>query len=1456
MDRPAPMPAAAPAPQAEEGLEARAADDMAKKSEEPAKPAAAATPPPPEKKPEARMAGRATREGLFGMDLRLLQSGPAVTASRLTPGGALDLRWRTAASRAVGAVLTGLLAFLAGFLARRRGIPCPAWTVLALALFTAAPVVLASTDPAPWDGAAAGTLAFGVIALLQGIHRWDVKRASSRAAATTAAAVVAILLLAGPAAAQEGRKGAKIAPPPPEDAPDRVYAPYDPSRPETLRLPERVFLPYARYVELWNAAHPEDRMEPARPPVVASASYDARVEGRMLVVAARFDVDPADGGLVPLPPGAALDDLILDGKPAATAIAAPGGAVLVPVPKSATPGARVAIEATLRFPIGGREPGGEVRSPLPPAPRCRLTALLPIADPVLSLTAAGGWTSAPEGAATRLEADLGPVTALDLRWSPRGADAAGGRLRFEVSASADLVLREDHCVLVSSATVEVQAGTLDRLDLALPEGWEPRGVAGPAVASWTVAGTGDARRLAVRLAGATSGKSTVTVTALRVGAPPADGLEVPGLAADGAASDRLTVRVAAGRSSRLAATVAGSWERAEAGSPGEGVALDPARGERVQAAWRRTRPAGRLVVRAEPLPSALSVAARQHLFLGAEASLLAADLDIEPGPAGLFEASIALPAGWTLEDAQGGEAFAEPGRVRVLLPGPPGSTRTVRLRLRGPAAGDAAFAFPALRVEGATRESAELLVSTARGFAATAAPGAGMDPVPVDRFSAWPPLDPEEQRALGFRSARGPGDLSLRREAVRSTVRPMVIADVTVLDDRAIVDALLVYEVRGGPARVFRFRSPPGVKDTWVLGDGIRETRIETADGRETVTVTMQAAAAGEVSFRALYEIPVPPGAEVPVAGPEPEGGEAPRAFVFVRAAGDAEARLGDAPGMEPCDAADLPKIPEGLDPRRVLRFYRARDAAWRLPLRLVSHETGGVPDARIHLVEAVTVVDRDGSSRTRIEARLFNRALAFLPVVLPPQASLESVLAAGVPVRPVTRASEPGRVLVPVRRQSLGEDSQVVSLTFSSPAVAPGGRFGALEPRLPEFPDVPVDATTWRLLLPEDRDWAFGGNLDPVEEAEVEIARAEAYAEDIGRLRKVVNEGTVGQRTLAGENVVRNTRELRQTLERAQSRIDLLETAAAEGKVDQGRVAEARRKAQDLGKEIEDALKDVEKNAPQSLAALREPGSGPDRGPAGQPPSDSRMPDEPPAPDAGGGPFEADKRLSTKEAQAGKRWASNFRNDTVQQEEKSRDDARRANEQALRGQYGEAGLGAVVQHQQFDASSVEGRLVGGKDWGLPTLDATLGRAADFDTETAMLQPSGGGAFSIPPDVSVSLSGTLPASLLALKRGYAPGGGGGGGGHQYAGSNYFGSGGGSGAGGAVAVYGRAGLVSLTPPLEERDRAYAFRKLDAGAEMRITPRALDLGRRALAAAAFALVAGLVWLMMRRRAAAKR
>ena len=112
--------------------------------------------------------------------------------------------------------------------------------------------------------------------------------------------------------------------PPVQVPPDTILVPYDPES-AASREPEveRIIVPYEKYVELWNLAYPDKRLEQAKPPVefsFAGAQWRAtlvdeqylRVEGQMAL-----DLHVEQPVTVPLAfGGGVLEQALLDGQPA------------------------------------------------------------------------------------------------------------------------------------------------------------------------------------------------------------------------------------------------------------------------------------------------------------------------------------------------------------------------------------------------------------------------------------------------------------------------------------------------------------------------------------------------------------------------------------------------------------------------------------------------------------------------------------------------------------------------------------------------------------------------------------------------------------------------------------------------------------------------------------------------------------------------------------------------------------------------------------------------------------------------------------------------------------------------------------------------------------------------------------------------------------------------------------
>ena len=115
-----------------------------------------------------------------------------------------------------------------------------------------------------------------------------------------------------------------VEPTPPVKVPeDAIILPYDPDSTTASRTPNRVLVPYRRYVELWNRAHPDKKIETKAAPApyaLAGASYKTLLEGdEYLLVTGQMEIDVFSDGFVQIPlglGGGVLAQAELDGKPA------------------------------------------------------------------------------------------------------------------------------------------------------------------------------------------------------------------------------------------------------------------------------------------------------------------------------------------------------------------------------------------------------------------------------------------------------------------------------------------------------------------------------------------------------------------------------------------------------------------------------------------------------------------------------------------------------------------------------------------------------------------------------------------------------------------------------------------------------------------------------------------------------------------------------------------------------------------------------------------------------------------------------------------------------------------------------------------------------------------------------------------------------------------------------------
>ena len=121
-----------------------------------------------------------------------------------------------------------------------------------------------------------------------------------------------------------------VEPPAPVNVPDdAIILPYDPDSMTGIKDADKLLVPYDKYVELWNRAYPDKKIETKAAPApyaLAGAAYKTLLEGdEYLLLTGQMEIDVFADGFVQVPlglGGGVLAQAELDGKPARLSVAA------------------------------------------------------------------------------------------------------------------------------------------------------------------------------------------------------------------------------------------------------------------------------------------------------------------------------------------------------------------------------------------------------------------------------------------------------------------------------------------------------------------------------------------------------------------------------------------------------------------------------------------------------------------------------------------------------------------------------------------------------------------------------------------------------------------------------------------------------------------------------------------------------------------------------------------------------------------------------------------------------------------------------------------------------------------------------------------------------------------------------------------------------------------------------
>ncbi len=333
-----------------------------------------------------------------------------------------------------------------------------------------------------------------------------------------------------------------------DDAPplreQTIYVPYDKLRETFEKTGRGVFIPYARFEQLWKAAREQQRKPPdGSPPaaaVITEADSEATVGKEVVRVVARLKIDVLARGWVEVPLRLADAGVISatligsDGQeqPARLAVSPDGGYKLVIENKSKEP-----IQLALRLEYAkafNKTPGrNDVSFAAPQAPVNRWRVRIPESgvkihiDPLIAATempsaaedadgkpdnekAPGGNAGDDNPGAekangkkpaeeTVLLAFVGAAPAVRIDWTAKAEGASG--LAALANVAVEQAVRVEEAVLRTHATLaySISRAELGQLTLDVPADQKVVNVASPNVRQWSVEAAGETQKIVVEL---------------------------------------------------------------------------------------------------------------------------------------------------------------------------------------------------------------------------------------------------------------------------------------------------------------------------------------------------------------------------------------------------------------------------------------------------------------------------------------------------------------------------------------------------------------------------------------------------------------------------------------------------------------------------------------------------------------------------------------------------------------------------------------------------------------------------------------------------------------------------------------------------------------------------------------------------------------------------------------------
>jgi len=989
--------------------------------------------------------------------------------------------------------------------------------------------------------------------LVMAIGRWiwaivrSIFPARRRAAATAATALLLATVTAMTTAAPPETEDLPfevrlVKPPKPVDVPaDAIIIPYDSKSETGVQEAKKLLVPYDKYVQLWNRAYPDKKIQVTKPPTdyaLAGAEFRATLEGdEYLLLTGHVDIDVyTDSAItVPLPlVGGVLARASLNGKPArlhvvqvspkSNAKDAPRakGAAEKPDPKG-IPGSFVALDTSgkgrqrldlaIRLRLAHRGGWRVATGRVPAAPATALTLQVPLAQTEVTLSGVlDRGTYETEAAGEQIETALGHDGALTVQWRPKAGE---GQIDKSLTATSDAVLdvREDGLRLAWRLKLTFGRGERESFVVTVPRDYLVEKVAGDNVRGWRSRLDEQDQRLDVTLLKPARKSETFTIylSPRKPAAPDKLGpFDTPRVTVGEAVlhGGRLTIRRSpllqlhtvqiAGMSrtdvpadvAKLADRGNGAWKSPLGIHPFQAYRFDTmpftlqlSASEVESKATAQVQSVLKIAGRETTLESRVNVRVQQQdrpvyrLRCSVPADLKIDRVRVQPPVA--FESS----------EMEEGErkilsvylASGQQASFSVFVEGTLGS---------GAAAGS--VAIPRLEILDVTGQEGDIVIQVDPVYDVSAQDLVHCERILAARVHGW--LNEGQRRlvrlALRYRSSDYSG--SLKISPCTPQVSYVAVTNVRVTDRTIEETILLEFNIKNAGIRNLSFLLPKWMEDSRISVPLLRQKTIEPVedalggDGKPQpmirVRLQLQDEMMDQFSVIVQNDRLLTPGkhtAPIPIV----ETGQTSRHYVALESLGLDEIVVDEHDRLEVL-SRQLEQWQTLADilKREITRAYVVRDNTERP--RLVFHtttraavETAG---ATIGLAEADLYVDGAGVYRGTQIYRMNNRTEQFLEVELPEGARLWTAMVAGQPVKPTKVPKDTsGRLLrVPLIKTAAGDRDFAVRLQYGGKMSPPRNLRKVTFP-FPNAKNVNVQMSQVRLHLPRTHRWFnFAGSM------------------------------------------------------------------------------------------------------------------------------------------------------------------------------------------------------------------------------------------------------------------------------------------------------------------------------------------------------------------------------------------